>query len=348
MELDERLERISDREHGDGIVLYGPRGNGKTVLLGELLKKAKKRNVTSRSLTTDVMLCKDEIVAHCIQTGDDPPKRVVKKAEARALNVGGETEFEQSQPLAIAVALRTLLKKKPVLIVVDEAHVMPPKFGRKLLQTVQKMIVEGLPLLLVLAGTPGVRANLRKAGASFWERSTKLRIGRLESKADIGQAFAVPAKDSGMPMDGAALALLVRESQGYPYFIQLQGAFAWKAAARRNASRIELRDAQAGLVRADAARTEFYQERHDEAGEHGVLGAATAVSRAMLARDANQVLRNRELAEILGKAVSGTGQSPESIKERLVNLGFIWRRTDGSWEAGIPSLCSYFVEQDEE
>lgn len=329
-------------------MLHGPRGNGKTVLLGDLLERAKQRDVATRTLTPSLMSRGEEAVARRVLDGNEPARVAPQMAGGGAFNVGGSAETGQPQPLALTAVLRSLLKERPVLIVVDEAHVMPVDLGRHLLQAVQDLTAEKLPLLLAIAGTPDIHENLRKMRTGFWERGPQFHIDRLESTDGIRQAFSIPAEQSGLPLDEDALALLVRECEGYPFFIQLLGAAAWNAAeARTGATGIELRDAQAGVSRAGTTKGDFFLRRHEEVDEHGLLDAATAISREMMARGPKPFLSNRELTEALTRTSAGSGETSRTLKEGLVNLGVVCRRTDGSWVPGIPSLCAYFVERDE-
>lgn len=345
-ELEERLESIRDKEGGDIVVLYGPRGNGKTVLLVELQRKAGGKDVLTRELTDGVIAGGPELVAQVLKHGLQEAQRRIKKLGVAALSVKAEAEQEDAPMLSVEQALHSVLKKRPMVLVVDEAHVLPLKFGRRLLQIAQRMVAHDLPLLLALAGTPGLRARLRKMGASFWERSTRLRIGRLETDDAVRQALAVPAEQSGYPIDEDAMELLVKESQRYPFFVQMLGHHSWRAArSRKGASRITLADARAGVIRASKLKADFYLDRYEEVEIQGILDAALAVSKAFLARGESAVLTKRVMSRVLEKATKGTGLAPLEVREQLTHLGFIWSNPDGDWEPGIPSLCAHFVEQ---
>ena len=69
--------------------------------------------------------------------------------------------------------------RKPVLVTIDEAHTLPLKLGRALLSAGQRWQHSGLPAMLLLAGTPDLPEHLNAMGATFWERSEELPIGRL-------------------------------------------------------------------------------------------------------------------------------------------------------------------------
>lgn len=345
-ELEGKLQRIRAKKGGDIVVLYGPRGNGKTVLLKELQRKAGGKAVLTRELTDDTIAGGPEHVAQVLKHGHKEQKAQIKSAGAGDLSCRGEIAQGDTPMPIVEQAFRSVLRKKPMLLVVDEAHELPLRFGKELLQVAQSVIGDDLPLLLMLAGTPGLRAHFRKMGATFWERCRKLRIGRLETNDAVRQALFVPAKKSGYPIDEDALELLVSESQRYPFFVQILGHESWEAAcSRKGQSRITLADAQTGVARANTQKEELYWERYEEVETRKVLGVVLALSKEFLARGKNAVLARRELEHILETATEGTGADPLAVREQLTRLGFIWSTPGGDWEPGTPSLCTHFVKQ---
>ncbi len=345
-QLDMMLERICDREPGGGVVLYGPRGTGKTVLLGELREKAKKQKVRVINLAADQMTGGAKKLGRMLT-----PWRWFHLLAIRRLAAmfpwGGGAEVEFGDPAASTAdrALRLLLKD-PVLLLVDEAHEMPPGFAKVLLSVAQRCINERFPLLVVLAGTPGLRANLRRARVSFWERSTRLRMGRLESKDATRGALSLPAEESGLPFSPDALELLVVESQNYPFFIQLLGEQSWMATIARdpNADRIGLEDAQAGVRKANTTRDELYEDRLGEIRARKVKSEALAVSKAFFELGGDGVLPTARLEAVLKPALT-RGRTAEDAADELFAVGLIWRTEDDHslWEPGIPSLCTYMA-----
>lgn len=142
------------------------------------------------------------------------------------------------------------------------------------------------------------------------------------------------------------MELLARESQRYPFFVQILGNESWKAArSRKGARRIALADAQAGVTRANMLKEGFYLDRFEEVEAEGIMDAALSLSKEFLARGENAVLTKRDLAHVLEKATEDTGTTPRAVREKLARLGFIWATPKGDWEPGIPSLCAHFVEQ---
>lgn len=337
------VNRVAGGKPGNSIVLYGPRGNGKTALLLETKAHAEKRKAKVRRLTAEDIARGAPGIAMAMSRDPDPGDNAPQTGFTGGL-APRPGEMEE-----VTVALRSAAKSAPTVLLVDEAHAMPAGLGRILLPALQDAISDGLPLLAVLAGTPELPGMFREMEASFWERSDRLRVGRIESDDAAREGLAVPAGKSGLPMDGDALELLARESQRYPFFLQMFGEAAWGAANDRGGdpARITLADAEAGMADAEEARELFCEERRREIYSQGVLREAEAVSVAMAeAAGKGGVLPWKKLEETLVAVCnprSAYGTPPWIAQERLEALGLIWSRRVGEWEPGIPSLCSHLV-----
>ncbi len=348
-ELDELLDHLRDREPVGGVILYGPRGTGKTVLLEEFSQKARKTDVRVSELNTGDMTDKPKKLGNLLRPPrwlDLPPIR--KLTALFPFGGGAGVVFGDSAAKSVERTLRLLLQD-PLVVIVDEAHEMPPDFAKALLQAAQRCIRDDLPLLVLLAGTPAIEDSLSRAHASFWERSHLLRIGRLESEDDTRAALSLPAEREGLPFAPDALERVVAESQGYPYFIQLVGRWAWKAAVARDpgADRILLADVEAGLRRANPARNAFYQRRMREINKRKILREARAVSKAFATIGGDGALPETRLHAALEPFLTGD-RTEYDVLDDLFAVGLIWRTDDHAfWEPGIPSLCTYIASRPE-
>lgn len=342
--LDTLLARIRAGKPGGGVVLVGPRGNGKTVLLNELAGRAAKASVTALKLLSEDLAGGTRKMARRILLGKPGLPDLSTLLPLCGLVIRGAPRPEESLGESARLALRWQASRNPTLLVIDEAHVMPLERGRHLFNAAQELVGKGFPLLLVLAGTPGVMGHLKKTKASFIERYRQVRIGRLESLDEVRTALSVPAGQSGFPIDGDALELLAESSQRYPFFVQQLGFEAWQAAKVAGHPRIALADAQAGKEKALKLRDAFYRNRRNELKDQKVLAEALAVSRAVVGREDPHLVSEGDLLRVLGEATKGSGRSTEEVLGILADLGLVWEADGTDWEPGIPSFCRYLID----
>ncbi len=85
-----------------------------------------------------------------------------------------------------------------------------------------------LPLVLVGAGLPQLRGHAGKA-KSYAERLFDYpEVGPLDA-IDARRAIELPALAEDILIEEPALDRIVRETHGYPYFLQEWGKHAWEA-----------------------------------------------------------------------------------------------------------------------
>ncbi len=338
-------ELLTDLTHGTApgtqVVLYGPRGNGKTALLRWL------RNEASASGVETLVLVPSEIPDQTRLTELATPDRWWRTLVPGKLSAGGlswaGTSGRDRRPL-LKDMLASRARKAPLLVVADEAHTLDLAVGRALLNAAQEVGAE-LPCLVVLAGTPNLEGRLSAMGASFWNRAEQIRIGRLDEAA-TAEALARPLSEEGVPADGDALAVMVRESQRYPYFVQLVGRAVWASVAGRDGERrrVTTENVRDALPEFGRTRDRFYRQRLDELRKGGLLPAARAVAEAFRERAAlTDAGLEAGLATALGEAANAG--TMDAATEALAHLGFLWRADDRlEWEPGIPSLMDFTRE----
>ena len=198
------------------------------------------------------------------------------------------------------------------------------------------------PFLLVLAGTPDLRARLSEMGASFWNRAKKLPLGRLDERA-AGEAIRRPLADDGIGVEDEALAHIVRESHGYPFFVQLGGRAAWRRVrgAGGGAGPVTMAVVEEAAGEFEAERNDYYIDRYRELEERELLPAARAVAGAFPEEGRLSHAAFRRAVARSG----GGGPGIVEAAEALEHLGFVWQaRGTLSWEPGIPSLMDFILE----
>lgn len=318
------------------IVLHGPRGNGKTVLLRWIEKEA-------------ASLPGIEVVR---RTPAEVPDRT--RLAEELLPASWWTRFAPSETAAFGIAWRPGQDRPPsarailsaraarsaLVLLLDEAHTLEQAVGRELLNASQD-VGRRLPLLLVLAGTPDLRTHLNTMSASFWNRAMQFRIGRLDEAATAA-AFARPLEAHGVRAPDDALARMVADSHRYPFFIQLLGQAVWEClGSPRGSPEVTPVVPEAAVPGFDDTKGEYYLHRLDELRKKRLLPVGRAVAEAFRVRP---VLSDPEMEGAVAAGSPGAAGPDDVLNaiEELSGLGFIWRaRTGPEWEPGIPSLMNH-------
>ena len=320
------------------VVLYGPRGNGKTVLLHWLRDAAASRPVVDTVTLLPSGIPDVERLASLLR-----PRRWWEALTPREVGAGGVTLRRNvaDRPLPLEDVLAARVRSGPLLLVMDEAHTLETAVGRALLNASQE-VGRRSPLLLVLAGTPNLPRRLGAMGASFWDRARQLRIGRLDEEA-TAEAFRRPLRAEGIEVGDGALSRLVEQSHGYPYFVQLLGSAVWEQAIATGGSEVTVAVLEGALEAFEEAKRNYYRHRFEELEERGLLGVGRAVA---LAFESHLVLRGEEVRHAV--EVGLRDADPDAVRRAtgaLRDLGFLWGTSgEPAWEPGIPSLMEYVLE----
>ena len=300
------LASVADLEDGapppGEVILYGPRGNGKTTLLVWL----------ERQLEANAG---------------------VEVARFTPSVVGSSAELAERLPVVRARASR-----KPLVVLLDEAHTLGVEVGRELLNASQQVAAKW-PLLLVLAGTPDIRDRLSGMGASFWSRARQLPINRLDP-ASSSSAVERPLRSAGVGIAAAALEEIVGQSHGYPYFLQIWGSLVWRRARSSGRSSVSVPDVEAARPAFERERGLYYLARYEELEAEDLLPVARAVAEAF----GKGATLSAPALDDIARGVIGDGPAADiaAAKRTLRHLGFVWRPgPTPEWEPGIPSLMDY-------
>ena len=326
------------------VVLTGPRGNGKTVLLNWFKAACEDRKLDVVALTPDEIPNRAALIAAL------SPRTWMSKLMPRKVGVAavGSVEWAASAvaPDNLARQLSIRCRKKAVVVLLDEAHTLDPEVGRTLLNASQKVRGEA-PFLLVLAGTPGLPAHLGTMNASFWDRlgTGLLGIGLL-SEAAAREALVEPLAAHGVGIDAGALDTVSEDSQCYPYFIQLWGEALWERRLATAATRLTPADVAEARPDVAAQVTNYYQRRYRELEAGGLLPAAAALAPVFRAA-ADATASDHEVDAAL--ATTGADAAARlAAREALNRLGYVWcppgQLPPVTWSAGIPSLMAHVLD----
>ena len=318
------------------LILIGPRGNGKTALLRWFEQQC--GGIEAVWLTPKSIPDLHALAEHLIMSKFMPA--------SFTLGLGG---FVRSiwrpgrNPGAFVKRLAASCRRQPLVVLLDEAHNLGSEVGAALLNASQEVRGGGAPFLLVLAGTPELQQRFHSMDATFWNRCTRLGVGRLSAAATV-EALARPLEQHGITLTPAALEHSVSDSQHYPYFIQVWGEALWRHAYRSSVRQLTLKHAQAVQPQVDAVREAYYADYFDELLDAALVPAARTLAQTF--REQPRLAEFRLLDAIAGQPV-GLTPSAETLAQRqtLQHLGYIWKPPGAEkWEPGIPSLMDYVFD----
>lgn len=328
------------------IVLTGPRGNGKTVLLHWFERACRDAG--------DVDI--ERIAPSEVQTGQAlvdqllPPTGIRKLLPAR-VSVGvtgvGTAEWPASGPSErnLTKGLIARCRRRPLVVLLDEAHTLDLDVGRLLLNASQNVRADA-PFLLVLAGTPGLAEHLGAMNASFRDRLDDGRLGiGLLSDTVARAALVEPLEAHDVTIDPEALDAVVDDSQRYPYFIQIWGRALWRQRTTTGATRLTAVHSSAARRDVAARVADYYDDRYLELDRSGHLAVAERV-----AARCRTTLSYGELKAAVVAGLALPDPPRQKVHEALADLlrlGFVWRppgqAPPARYEPGIPSLMDHVL-----
>ncbi|MEI6051069.1 MAG: ATP-binding protein, partial [Opitutaceae bacterium] len=179
------------------------------------------------------------------------------------------------------------------------------------------------PVILVGAGLPQLVGRMGRA-KSYAERLFDFpAIGPLPATA-ARLALEKPAATQKVAFEELALARIVKETQGHPYFLQEWGKHAWDAAS---ASPITEKDLDRASITAIASLDDsFFRVRFDR-----LTPSEKRYLRAM-AEIGSGPHRSGDIAEVLGRAVNSFGPT----RNQLIAKGMIWSPNHGDTAFTVP------------
>ena len=327
------------------IVVLGPRGNGKTALLRWFENEIERRGRIDAVWVTPTAIATAEEMAKALVPGVAPAEATVR---ANLGPLSGEWTFGGERHGNLKSLLLTRCRRKPLAVLLDEAHRLDLAMGEALLNLSQE-VGNRAPFLLCLAGTPGLEDRLNLMGATFASRAAELRIRLLDPDA-AEAALVEPLRANGISIDPDVLTMVIDASQRYPYFIQEWGEALLNAAAGVTAGAtiaVDTLESASPVFR--GVRERFYMGRYRELEDAGLLAAAEAVANAFEESGA-PALNGAVIDRTLQRAGAGLAE-----RKALNARGYIWvplhpdhEELYGEadvWEPGIPSLMEHVLKK---
>jgi hypothetical protein len=347
------LERTRRGLPTQSVLLVGLRGVGKTVLLDHLRTSAEGAGIHTlrmeapegRSLPALLSpqlrlallrLSRSEAAKDLAQRGLRALAGFVSKLRFKYddIEVGLDLEpeagladngdLEQDLPELLAASGEAAQRAGTALaLFVDELQYVKERELGALITALHRCAQQKLPITLVGAGLPQLRGLAGKA-KSYAERLFSFaEIGPL-ADGDARRALEKPAQEQGIAFTEDALARIVTETRGYPYFLQEWGKHAWDAAP---ASPISAADVTAASALAVATLDQsFFRVRFDR-----LTPTERKYLRAM-AELGPGPHRSGDIANSFGRKVTALAMT----RNKLIDKGMIWSPSHGDTAFTVP------------
>jgi hypothetical protein len=351
------IERLSGGGYERSLVYSGLRGVGKTVLLMEFDVLASEAgwattDVQEVGSQPDFRLTFARMATRLLREMSrkhrrkDRVDRALGVVKAFSIAVPGAIQLKLDVQAACGVAdsgdpeqdLTELLleigevaqaSRSGALFLIDEMHNLDTSALAAICIAFQAISRRGLPVALVGAGLPDLQVRLI-AAKPYADRLFQYReLGRLPDAA-AHAALVGPAATLGVDYDQKAARQVVRESAGYPYFIQEYGLELWNHAERSPISLADL-DTVREIV-TDSLERSFFGPRFQLASdaEQRYLAAMAALG--------EPPYRSSEVASRYG-AKDTRGVSV--FRESLIQKGLIWSPRSGQVDFTVPLFAEF-------
>lgn len=225
------------------LLVSGPRGMGKTVVLNELEDIARTRGWLVLRLSEGPGMLQE--------LGESTVPGLLAEHDVRAVRrrvtdvgisaVGSvRTDVEDRYPVrpSLTQLLGRLLDvlaghETGLMFTLDEVQAADPVLVGRFAATYQHLVRDDREVAFAAAGLPtGIDHLLRQVGTTFLRRAERVHLAVLTDE-EVAAAARATVAEAGRTIDDAALDRLVQIVHGYPYLLQLVGYHAWRTGAGR-------------------------------------------------------------------------------------------------------------------
>jgi hypothetical protein len=347
------LERVRRGLPTKSLLMVGLRGVGKTVLLDRMRDDAEANGIQtvrveapeSRSLPA---LLAPQLRQALLRLSRNAKARALSERALRALTgfasglkvkfadieVGFDFEREPGladngdlehdlQALFEAVGAAAAAAGTALALFIDELQYVEEDQLAALITALHRAAQRKVPVILVGAGLPQLRGRMGRA-KSYAERLFEFpSIGAL-SDSEARSAIVKPLEEQEINITDDALLRLIKETHGYPYFIQEWGKHAWDTAAGSPITAHEVDLASASSVA--ALDESFFRVRFDR-----LTPLEKRYLRAM-AELGPGPHRSGDIAAQLDRKVTALGPT----RNQLISKGMIWSPNHGDTAFTVP------------
>ncbi len=331
-------------EHGSmaPIVLTGPRGAGKTLLLGWMKEQAQAMGIHVARLEHAEEQKAGDALANLLNeiAGDD--KSLLKLVrDSKIASVGTDQGMSWREAAFLYEhALEARLRQGPMVLMMDEAHHYRLDIMGFMLGVAHRMITDQYPLVMLLAGAPDLCSYMTSLETRFYATSEDIYINSLaieESKDALSKPFTA----RGIEVEPQALEMMWGMTDNYPYFVQLVGSEVWETLPKKGKRRVDAALVEKVKERISDKRSDFYSLIYDEMNK-GKLTSYAEQAAETINRQENAKAERATIEHDLRQKNSGLdAKKTREIVDGLQRLGFIWEGNEDQMEAGIPSFFTY-------
>lgn len=219
-----------------------------------------------------------------------------------------------------------------LLLAIDEVQYLAKKELGAVITAIHRTTQLDLPVVLVGAGLPQL-AGLAGEAKSYSERLFEFPVINSLGDADAAEAIVAPARDLGVEFETAAVDQIVRESSGYPYFLQEWGYRVWNQSPRSPITPDDVTSSRSEVIR--ALDESFFRVRFDR------LTPKEKQYLAAMARLGPGPHRSGDIAAELGVKV----QSVAPRRSNLIAKGMIYSPTHGDTAFTVPIFDQFLQRQ---
>lgn len=218
------------------------------------------------------------------------------------------------------------------LFLIDEMHNLDSPSLAAICIAFQAVSRRGLPVALVGAGLPDLQVRLMSAKPYADRLFQYHELGRL-SDAAARAALIQPAATRGVALEEKVAQAVLRESAGYPYFLQEYGLELWNHAETSPITTADV-DAVREIVTDSLARN-FFGTRFQLAtdAEQRYLAAMASLGEPLYAT--GEVARAYGVKDQRGVSVH---------RDALIQKGIIWAPRRGRLDFTVPLFAEYLRE----
>ncbi|MDR4534275.1 ATP-binding protein [Glutamicibacter sp. PS] len=236
-------------------IFSGPRGIGKTVMLGSVEDEAIEHGWIVISETAIPGLVRRIDAAVRAASGEFVDQPSGRRITGITLGpVGVQTQLADVEHRHWRHPLTELLKRlrdhgTGLMITIDEIHAIDRVDLVEVAAVIQHMIREDLPIALMLAGLPkAVDDLLNDEVSTFLRRAEKYDLHKA-TLSDVAAALRATFDEGSISISELHVRHLAEATGGYPFLIQLVGYHVWSQAVR-NGGRVTAESLEAGVEKA--------------------------------------------------------------------------------------------------